>query len=53
MKLVLAPIYNIDLENWDLDYINKVFKTYSKISRGIALWLQYLQGEKPGEKEQF
>ena len=39
MKLVLAPTYDFDLEDWDMDCINKVAKTYVKVSRGIAFWL--------------
>ena len=39
MKYVLAPLYNIDLEDWNIDYINKVAKTYGKVSKGITLWL--------------
>ena len=37
MKLVSALTYDIDLEDWDIDHINKVAKTYGKVSRGIAL----------------
>lgn len=36
-------MYDIDLENCNIDYINNVIKTYIKISRKIALWLQHLQ----------
>ena len=39
MKLVSALTYDIDLEDWDIDCINKVAKTYSKVSKGIHLWL--------------
>lgn len=39
MRLVLTPIYNINLENWDIDCINKVIKTYNKVSKDISLWL--------------
>ena len=53
MKLVLAPRYDIDLEDWDLDRINKVSRTYGKISRDIALRLQHLRGEEPEEIQQF
>ena len=53
MKLVLTPMYDIDLEDWDLDRINRVSRTYGKISRGIALRLQHLQGEEPEEIQQF
>ena len=49
MKLISALTYDIDLENWDMDCINKVAKTFGKISRGIHLWLQYLRGEEPEE----
>lgn len=37
MKLVLALTYNINLEDWNMDYINNVAKTYNKISRNFAL----------------
>ena len=53
MKLVSAPTYDIDLEDWDMDRINKVAKTYGKVSRGIALRLQHLRGEEPEEIQQF
>ena len=53
MKLVSAPTYDIDLEDWDMDRINKVAKTYGKVSRGITLRLQHLRGEKPEEIQQF
>ena len=49
MKLVSTPTYNIDLEDWDMDRINKVAKSYGKVSRGIIIWLQHLQGEEPEE----
>lgn len=42
MKLVLAPMYNIDLENWDIYCIDKIAKLFDKVSKGIHLWLQYL-----------
>lgn len=45
MNLVLAPIYNINLEDWNLNCINKIAKTYSEVSKTIVLWLQYLQSE--------
>ena len=45
MKLLSTPIYDIDLENWDIDHINKDAKTYGKVSKGIALRLQHLRGE--------
>ena len=47
MKLILALTYDIDLEDWDIDCINKVAKIYDKISRYIVLWLRHLQGKKP------
>ena len=53
MNLVLAQMYNIDFEDWDIDCINKVAKTYSKVSRDIALRLQYLQDKKSEEIQQF
>ncbi len=28
-----------------MDCINKVAKTYGKVSKGISLWLQYLEGK--------
>lgn len=42
MKLVSALIYDIDVQNWDMDCINKVTKTFEKVSKGIVLQLQYL-----------
>lgn len=30
MKLVLALIYNINLKNWDINYINKIAKNDNK-----------------------
>ena len=42
MKLVSAPTYDIYLEDWDIDCINKVAQTYGKISRVVALWLRHL-----------
>ena len=53
MKLVSAPTYDIDLEDWDMDRINKVAKTFGKASRGIHLRLQHLRGEEPEEIQQF
>lgn len=35
-------MYIIDLKDWNMDYINKVAKTYNKISKDIVLQLQYL-----------
>lgn len=29
-------MYNINLKNWDINYINKVAKTYDKVFRSIA-----------------
>lgn len=37
MKFILTLIYNIDLENWDIDRINKVVKTFGRVSKGIYL----------------
>ena len=42
MKLILTLMYNIYLENWDMDYISKVAQTFSKVFRGIHLQLQHL-----------
>lgn len=39
MKLILALTYNIDLENWDVDYINNIVKIYDKVFRSIVLQL--------------
>ena len=39
MKLVLALMYDIYLEDWDMDYINKVFQTYDRVSRIVVFWL--------------
>lgn len=39
MKLVLAPMYDIDLEDWDIDCLDKVDKTFSKVSRDIHFQL--------------
>ncbi len=39
IKLVLAPTYDIYLENWDIDHINKVAKTFGRVSRSIHLRL--------------
>lgn len=36
-----------------MDYINNVVKIYDKVSRDIALWLQYLQDEKLKKIQQF
>lgn len=43
MKLVLTLI---DFKDWDIDYINKVIKTYGKLFRSIYLQIQYLLGNK-------
>ena len=53
IKLVLAPTYDIDLEHWDMDRINKVAKTYGRVSRGIHHRLQHLRGEELEEIQQF
>lgn len=53
MKLVLTPMYDINLKNWYIDYINKVVKTFGKVSRGIYLRLQYLQSKESDKIEQF
>ncbi len=46
MKLILAPTYDIDLKNWDINCINNIVITFGKISKGIHLQLQYLQANK-------
>ncbi len=46
MKLISNPIYNLNLEDWDMNYIDKVAKTFDKISKGIYLQLQHLQSNK-------
>ena len=38
-------MYDIDLEDWGIDCINKVAKTYNKVFRGIDLQLQHLRGK--------
>ncbi len=53
MKLVSAPTYDIYLEDWDMDRINKVTQTYDRVSRVVALRLQHLRGEEPEEIQQF
>lgn len=35
MKLILTLIYNINLEDCGINYINKVIKIYSKVSKDI------------------
>lgn len=42
MKLVLGLIYNINIKDSDMDYINKVTKTYVKVSKSIYHQIQYL-----------
>lgn len=37
MKFVLTLTYNINLKDKDLNYINNIIITYSKISKNIAL----------------
>ena len=39
MNLIMILTYNINLKDWNIDYINKVAKTYDKISKNIILWL--------------
>ena len=46
MKLVSATNYDIELKDWDMDRIRAVENTYSKVSRGIALPIQALQGNR-------
>ena len=46
-------MYDINLEDWDLDRINTVAKTYGKVSRGIALRLQHLRGKESEEIQKF
>lgn len=45
MNLILTLIYGINLKDWNINYINKIAKTYSKIFRDITLLLQYLQSK--------
>lgn len=40
-------MYNINLEDWNIDCINNIAITYDKVFKGITLWLQYLQGKEP------
>lgn len=44
MKLVSTLIYDIDLEDLDIDCINKVVIINSKISKDIHLQIQHLLG---------
>ncbi len=46
-------MYNIYLEDWDIDCINKVAQTFDEVFRGIHLQLQYLQGNNPEEIQQL
>lgn len=46
MKLILASIYNINLEDMDIDCINKVAKIYCKVFKSLVLQLQHLQSKK-------
>ena len=46
IKLVLASAYDIYLDDWDIDHINKVAQTFGKVSRGIHFRLQHLRGKK-------
>lgn len=39
IKLVLTSTYKINLEDWDMNDINKIAKTHSKVSGNITLWL--------------
>lgn len=39
-------MYDINLEDWAMNYINNIAITYSKVSKGITLWLSYLQDKK-------
>ena len=36
MNLILALTNYIDLEDWDLNCINKIAKTYDRVSKDIA-----------------
>ena len=36
MKLVLAPRYDVNLKDWNMNCINLVAKSYDKISRVVA-----------------
>ena len=49
MKLVSTPRYDADLKDWDMDRINLVAKSYSKVSRVVAHWLRHLRGEESEE----
>lgn len=49
MKLIIAPTYDINLKDWDINYINKVATIFDKVSKSIALWLQHLQSKEPME----
>lgn len=53
IKLILALTYDINLEDWDMNYIDKVAKTFDKVSSGIFLWVHHLQGNKLEEIQQF
>lgn len=46
MKLISASIYNINLEDMDIDCINKVAKIYCKVFKSLVLQLQHLQSKK-------
>lgn len=35
IKLISVLTYNINLENQNIDYVNKVAKTYNKLSNNI------------------
>lgn len=53
MQLVAALTYDINLENWDINRINIIAKTYNKVFGGIVFRLQHLQGEKLEKIQQF
>ena len=35
MELISALTYYIDLENWDINFINKIANIYDKITKSI------------------
>lgn len=53
MKLILSSTYDIDFEDYDINHINKIAKTYDKIFKSIVFWLYHLQGKKPEKIKLF
>lgn len=39
MKHILIPTYDIYLEDWDIDCINKIAQTFGWVSKSIYLQL--------------